>query len=134
MVLKTRHSAGRPERAHEGSVCARPRNGTVHARHGRSSTETRTGHRESNRNEPCTFRESNNEEKDLELQCARPLQTGFSRIRRKMSKKCLGGHFWGSPTKCPKNVKKMSWGPAGVQLGFGKMSKKCQKNVPQTFF
>ena len=31
--------------------------------------------------------------KVVRLQCARPLQTGFSWIRRKISKKCLGGHF-----------------------------------------
>ena len=57
-------------------------------------------------------------------------------IRRKMSKKYRGDDFWGVAGVVGKMSQKcleMSWGPVGVQLGFGKMSNKCQKNVPRHF-
>ena len=57
----------------------------------------------------------------------------ISWICRKMSKKCLGGDFWEVADGRWQNVQKMSWGPAGVQLGLGKISKKCQTNVPRHF-
>ena len=70
------------------------------------------------------------------LQWARPLQIGFPGFAEKCPKNVLGvisGESLGSPAKCPKNVKKMSWGPAGVQLGFGNMSKNVKKMSPNIF-
>ena len=72
----------------------------------------------------------------LPLQWARSLQIVFLGFAKKCPKNVSGvisGGRQGSPAKCPKNVKKMSWGPAGVQPGFGKMSKKRQQKCPQTF-
>ena len=41
--------------------------------------------------------------------------------------------FWGFLAASQKNVQKMSGKCPGAGVGAGKMSRKCQKNVPQTF-
>ena len=65
---------------------------------------------------------------------------GVSWIRRKMSKKCLGDEFWGSPgvagkisKKRQKNVLGSNWSPAGLRQNVKHMTNKCQQKCPQTF-
>ena len=52
---------------------------------------------------------------------------------RKMFKKVSQNAFWGFLAASQKNVQKVSGKCPGAGAGAGKMSRKCQKSVPQTF-
>ena len=62
--------------------------------------------------------------------CQNRCKRDFPGFAKKIRKNVLGVISGGRR----QNVQKMSKKCPGVQLGFGKMSKKCQKNVPKTFF
>ena len=48
-------------------------------------------------------------------------------------KKMSQGAFWGFLAASQNNVQKMSGKCPGAGVGAGKMSRECQKSVPQTF-
>ena len=57
----------------------------------------------------------------------------FGACPLKNVKKMSQNAFWGLLAASQKNVQKMSGKCPGAGVGAGKMSRKCQKNVPQTF-